>query len=149
MELSVRKVTGDGGDWALRLGQRQRTREEAAACVARAEHEAADRVLVETRVRWLLVVDAITSLIAAYNSGAGRPVLTLAKDLGPSDGALIAVESNNEEHPFLSARLEGALICVSARDAQGVSYHGEHRMISDRSDEATAAYLLQNWMERL
>jgi hypothetical protein len=70
-------------------------------------------------------------------------------DLDSSEQAVVTVESSNEGHPFLSATLEGALIDVSARDADGISYHREFRMVPNRNDERTAAYLLQNWMERL
>ncbi len=145
----MRKVTTDGREWAVRLGQRHRAREETAAHTARAEHEAADRTLAETRGRWPLLVRAISCLVAAYNSGVGRSVLVVSHDLDSSEQAVVTVESSNEGHPFLSATLEGALIDVSARDADGISYHREFSMVPNRNDERTAAYLLQNWMERL
>jgi hypothetical protein len=66
---------------------------------------------------------------------AGQPIVTVA-----ADGAAA---------PFLRAELEGTLISTNARDGQGIAQASELRLQRDRSDEGTAAYLLQNWMQRL
>ncbi len=145
----MNKVAGDGLEWAVRLGQRQRAREEAAARVALMEQETTDRVFAETRAAWRPLVEAVSGVIAAYNSGAGHQVLTVAEDPGPSDQMVITVACCKEGHPSLSARLDGAFICVSARDARGASHNSEHRMVSGKSADGTAAYLLQNWLEQL
>ena len=61
----------------------------------------------------------------------------------------IESESSGEEGPSLSVALEGTLIRVSGVDGRGVSFAAEYRVREDRSDESTAAYLVQNWMESL
>jgi hypothetical protein len=38
---------------------------------------------------------------------------------------------------------------MNARDALGIPHATELRLRSDRGDDATATYLLQDWMERL
>ena len=45
--------------------------------------------------------------------------------------------------------VEGTFVCMKARDALGIPHTTEFRLRSDRDDDATAAYLLQNWMGRL
>ena len=60
-----------------------------------------------------------------------------------------SVSAGGEGTPYLTATLEGTFICMKARDALGIPHATEFRLRSDRGDDATAAYLLQNWMERL
>jgi hypothetical protein len=44
---------------------------------------------------------------------------------------------------------DGTLICSDARDSSGVMLITEVRLRPDRDDASTAAYVLQNWMQRL
>jgi hypothetical protein len=45
--------------------------------------------------------------------------------------------------------LDHVLICSHGRDAGGVAHANELRLRPDRDDDATAAYVLKNWMQHL
>src|SRR5690349_18194865 len=85
MDAAMHRVEDGRREWAVRLGQRHRALEDVTERAAHAEHEATERLLVETRAQWSEVVGAIGALIDAYNSGAARAVLVLRRDGGPSD----------------------------------------------------------------
>ena len=57
--------------------------------------------------------------------------------------------TRREGAPYLTAALEDTLICMHARDAMGIPHANQFRLRSDCGDDATAAYLLQNWMQHL
>lgn len=81
-----------------------------------------------------------------YNTGAQRAILSVVEQSGQST---VTVAAGAEGTPSLTAALEDTLICVQGRDALGVSHDVEVRLRPDRSDDATAAYVLQNWMQHL
>ena len=133
-------------DWAHRLGQAHRGRDESAAQLARSQQADAAHSAALCTNRWVTIVAAIRRQTDAYNAGAGRVVLTLSEQ---SEGRAVTVAAGREGTPHLTATLDGTLICLTARDALGVARATEFTLRSDRGDDATAAYLLQNWMERL
>jgi hypothetical protein len=45
--------------------------------------------------------------------------------------------------------IPGTLICIHSRDSGGVARTTEIRLSPDRDDDATAAYVLRDWMQRL
>ena len=96
--------------------------------------------------RWMAIVAGIRRLVDAYNAGAGRTVLSVEEE---TDEPTVTVAAGAEA-PSLTAALEDTVTCVlQVRTVDGVSCSSEVRLRSDRSDDATAAYLLQNWMQRL
>jgi hypothetical protein len=96
--------------------------------------------------RWTAVVMKMRGLADAYNSGARRVVLSVVEQSGQST---VTVATDGEGTPFLTAVLDDTLICVHAHDSGGVARATDIRLSPDRDDDATAAYVLRDWMERL
>ena len=136
-------------EWAAQLGKKRRVRDDAAAqLVSTAQEHAAGGAAV-ARERWCGIADAVKQLVTAYNAGAGRDVLHVVEDREAPDRPAIRIASSAADGPFLSAGLDGTLICLCTRTGDGLSSEVEHRLRADRDDERTAAYLVQNWLERL
>ena len=136
-------------DWAARLGRKHGAREEASAQAAHAVRASAAQAEAAARARWTPMVGAVKRLVASYNAGAGRELLTVVEDLTVPDRPSVAIASSGGNAASLVASLEDTLICVSVRSAQGASRASMHHMHPHHSDEQAAAYLLQDWMERL
>ena len=112
--------------------------------MAKSHEEDARCTMAASVQRWAAIVVGIRRLADAYNAGARRLVLNVSEQ---SEQPSVTVTAGSER--FLTAALEDMLICVHARDAGGVSHTREVRLRPDRGDDATAAYLLQNWMQHL
>jgi hypothetical protein len=132
--------------WAHGLGEERHARDASVVLKATAEREDAARTTAASVVRWAGIVASIRRLVDAYNTGAQRPILNVVEQSGQ---LTVTVTAAAEGTPSLTAALEDTLICVQACDALGVSHAAEVRLRPDRSDVATAAYVLQNWMQRL
>jgi hypothetical protein len=132
--------------WAQGLGEARHARDECGARTAKSEEEDAARRIAVAVERWAAIVAGIRRLADAYNIGARRMVLSVVEQSGPPT---VTVAVAGEGNPYLTAALEDTLICVHACDAGGVPRATEVRLCPDRSDEATAAYVLQHWMQRL
>ena len=96
--------------------------------------------------RWAAIVVSMKGLADAYNAGARRVVLRVVEQSGQPT---VTVATGGEGTPCLTATLEDTLICIHGRDSGGVTRATEIRLSPDRDDDATAAYVLRNWMERL
>jgi len=131
---------------AERLGHARHGRDESAAQLARSQQADAAHATALSTERWVTIVAAIRRQAEAYNAGARRVVLNVVEQ---SEESTVTVVAGDEGTPFLTATLEGTFICMKSRDALGIPYATEFKLRSDRDDDATAAYLLQNWMERL
>lgn len=132
--------------WALALGEERQVRDEGAARTAKSQEEDDTRMIATSADRWAAIVASIRQLADAYNTGAGRVVLSVVEQSGQPT---VTVAAGCEGTSSLTAALEGKLICIQARDAGGVPHASEIRLRPDRHDDATAAYILQNWMQRL
>ena len=137
--------------WAGALGEKRRAREIAAAGISEMKDEASGTLIAESLARWPPIAEAIGRLVGAYNAGADRTILSVSDTtrIAHQPAITIESESSGEEQPSLSVTLEGTLIRVSGVDGRGVSFKAEYRLREDRSDDSTAAYLVQNWMESL
>lgn len=142
---SRRPDTQDTG-WAQGLGEERHGRDECAARTAKSLDEEAERTTAVSSARWRAIVATIRGLADAYNTGARRMVLTVVEQPGQ---ATVTVATGGEGAPFLTAALEDTLICVHGRDSGGVAHAAEIRLRPDRDDDATAAYVLRDWMQRL
>lgn len=136
---------------AQRMGQLRRQRDDESAVQTRAhaadEH---DRQALCLR-RWPGILASIRTLVAAYNDGAGLPLLTVA-DQSHSARPGVTIESPGSAHGSITITVDGSDLCVRTNgglpDAAG--RHGaERRLDCSRGDMETASYLLQDWMERL
>jgi len=131
---------------AQRLGHARRDREDSAAQLARSQQADAAHAAALSTDRWVRIVAAIRQQAEAYNDGARRVLLNVIEQPGE---LTVTVAVRGEGEPSLTATLDGTFICMRGRDALGIAHAAEFRLHSDRGDDATAAYLLRNWMERL
>ena len=132
--------------WALALGEERQVRDEGAARAAKSQQEDETRMIATSAERWAAIVGGIRQLADAYNSGAGRVVLSVVEQSAPQT---VTVAASGDGTSSLTAALEGTLICIQARDTGGVPHDSEIRLHPDRDNDATAAYILQDWMQRL
>jgi hypothetical protein len=139
------------GGWAGALGEKRRAREMAAAGISETKGEVSGPLISQSLARWPPIAEAISRLVGAYNAGADRTILSVsdATTIAHQPAITVESESSGEERPSLSMALDGTLIRVSGVDGRGVSFAAEYRLREDRSDDSTAAYLVQNWMESL
>ena len=132
--------------WALALGGARQVRDEGAARLAKSRDDDDTRMIAAAAERWGAIVAGIRQLADAYNTGAGRVVLSVVEQSGQQT---VAVAAGCEGASSLTAALEGTLICVQAHDSGGVPHDSAIRLRPDRDDRATAAYILQSWMQHL
>jgi hypothetical protein len=137
------------GDWVMTLGKTHGARDRAALLAASAARDGSAAMEKLSLDRWTHIVAAMTRLVSAYNASFEREVLSLADDRAEPSRPVVTIQSGGEGSPSLVAALEGTLICIRSRDAQGQSGHAERPLRADRDDDQTAAYVLQSWMERL
>ena len=131
--------------WERGLGEERHARDERAAETAKSADEDAARTSAVSAGRWPGIVAAMRRLVDAYNEGAGRAVLNVD---GESDNPTVTIAAGRQG-PSLTATLEHTLIGVRGHGTGGVSYASEVRLRPDRDNDATAAYVLQNWMQHL
>jgi hypothetical protein len=132
--------------WAQRLGEERHGRDECAARTAKSREEEAERMTAVSIERWAAIVASIRGLVDAYNAGARRVVLSVVEQSGQP---VVTVATGGEGTPCLTAALEDTLICIHGRHSGGVAHATEIRLRPDRDDDATAAYVLRDWMQRL
>ena len=145
-QTSVHPSRTGASSWAQRLGETHRARDERATQLARVELAEAATATRESIARWASVVAATRRLVDAYNTGAQRIVLTVHEESGQP---VVTITPERDSTAHLIATLEDTCIFMSARDNQGTAYAIAVPLRSERDDEATAAYLLQNWMQHL
>jgi hypothetical protein len=133
-------------NWAKRLGQEHDARDASAARLATLQQEHVTQATAVSVDRWVTIVASIRRLTDAYNAGANRVVLSVVEQSGQPT---VTVTAGGEGAPYLTAALDDMLICMHARDAMGIPHANQFRLRPDRSDDAAAAYLLQNWMQHL
>lgn len=132
--------------WVHTLGEARHVRDESAARTAQSRTDDDAERRAASAGRWPAIVGRIRHLADAYNAGAGRTVLWVVEQSGRP---MVTVAAGGEGAPSLTAELEGTLICIETRNGDGAPQTSEIRLRPDRDDQATAAYLLQNWMQRL
>jgi hypothetical protein len=132
--------------WALSLGEERRVREEGTARIAKSHEVDQTRMIATSVERWAAIVAGMKQLADAYNTGAGRVILSVVEQSGQQ---IVTVAAGGEETASLTAALEGNLICIQSREAGGAPHASDIRLRADRDDDATAAYILKNWMQCL
>ena len=142
---ATQSSTASINDYCWRLGRRHRLRDESAEQDARICAEGEQEWAGECRRRWPRVVTAMRTLIWFYNDGVGieAVVCTEVPDSGEPAAQLIA------RGQTLTVTLDGTDICVRHGHGTTDSPRVERRVTFHRSDEATAAYVLQHWMTQL
>jgi hypothetical protein len=131
-------------DWGA-LGTAHRRRDEVAASIAsgRREHDAAQSA--SSLARWPRIVDAIRTAVAAYNEGNGQARLVVT-EMADRQHPSVTIESSGNTIPPLVVTLAVAELKVGSASNDS----GPGRWVDlARTDDDTAAYILQEWMERL
>lgn len=129
------------------LGTAHRRRDAVAASIAQRRAQLDDARLRAALGRWRGIVVAIQASVAAYNDGIGRERLVVIEADGPHPSATI--ESTRGIIPALVVTLDEAEIRVDCH-APAPDHGPITRWVAmTRSDDDTAAYVLQEWMERL
>ena len=134
-------------DSPRQIGEKHQRRDQAASRRAQAIVDEEHERTAACRLRWPMILTAIRALTDEYNTGFGRD-------------AVVVVEGSDLEHP--SVTLESA---VSERSTLGITVDGSELFVRtntavdsrestrwvalNRTDEDIAAYLVQDWMERL
>ena len=136
-------------DWALKLGQEHGAQERAAARTSEAARRAAMDAADAAFTRWPRVVDAMTRLVAAYNRGAGREVIDISSGGIDSGRPTVILRRGRDDAPRLTVILEESAIYARHSGPGSASGEIEYHLDNGRSDDATAAYVLQRWMAQL
>jgi len=148
VEADQAPTTGDAtNDWFRRLGASHRRRDEAARLVTLAGQERDQARQLACHRRWPGIVDAMRRLIACYNDGTGGEPLILV-DQPTADDEPIATVTARSGRSLVMA-VEDADLWVRATEDETGGNQDERWIGLDRTDEATAAYVLQNWLAQL
>lgn len=135
-------------DWSREMGEMHRQRDQAASSKVQALVDSEKQQHTVCLRRWPSLVGAITTLITSYNKGVGQQALTVVEGSDP-DQPGVTLASGGPGHSTLVIALEGAELSVRKHGGQTDPGNSQHWIDLHRTDEDTAAYLLQNWMERL
>jgi hypothetical protein len=133
-------------DW-YSVGTAHRRRDAAAASIAQRQNELDEARLRTSLSRWRGIIAAIRTTVAAYNDGIGRERLVVTETDRPHFSATVA--SHGGTISSLVVTLDEMEIRVECR-ATASDRGGSTRWVAmTRSDDETAAYVLQDWIERL
>ena len=135
--------------WAAALGRQHGARARDAQLASQATHTAAVESASTALSRWPRIVDAMTRLVAAYNTGFESETLHIAEDLSIPSRPVVTIRAAGADAPALVVTLEESMICTRRSDSGDQSCETEYRLRADRGDDETAAYVLQHWMEHL
>jgi hypothetical protein len=134
-------------DWSRSIGDKRRQRDDAESVAALALLEGEMERRRVSLVRWPRIVAAMRALIARYNEGVGREALVLAEDLN-AERPGVTVDSAGLRRSTLAVALEDSELCVGTR-AGDAGLVDSRRIDLTRTDDATAEYVVRNWMERI
>lgn len=135
-------------DLYRRLGASHRRRDEAAQLSARAIQERDDARQLTCRRRWPTIVDAMRTLVNCYNEGTGGETLIIVEGpTGQDEEPMVTVTARGGR--ALVVAVDGADLVVRASEDENGGMQGEQWIGLDRTDEATASYVLQNWLAQL
>jgi hypothetical protein len=133
-------------DWSRLLGEKQRLVDRAASLEIQTLLDQENARHSECLQRWPTIVEAMRTLIATYNDGAGLAVLTLQEN---SEKRGVTLESARTGRGSLVMTLDGSDVCVRTRHSGTDASNGVRWVSLNRTNENAAEYLLRNWMEQL
>ena len=137
----------DMNAWTRQIGEKHQRRDWAASLGAQTGAEGEQERRTACRLRWPTILVEIRALTEEYNAGFGREaivIVTGADDEHPS----ATLESLVSRHSTLEIAVDGPELLVRTR-GDGDSSGSTRWVALNRSDEDTAAYLVQDWMQRL
>jgi hypothetical protein len=129
------------------LGTAHRLRDTAATSIAQRQRELDDARSKASLTRWPGIVAALRSHVAAYNTGIGHERLVVTETARPDRAATI--ESTGAVISALVVTLDDAELRVDFPDTAPRDGRITRWVALTRTDNDTAAYVLQDWMERL
>jgi len=134
-------------DWPRQIGEKHQQRHRAASQRAQAivdeEHE---RTAV-CRLRWPMILTATKALTDEYNTGFGLDAVVVVEG-SDLEHPSVTLDSVVSEHSTLEITVDGSEVFV--RTTGAVDSSDSTRWVAlNRTDEDIAAYLVQDWMERL
>ena len=134
-------------DWPRQIGEKHQRRDEAACLRAKAIIDGEHERSAACRVRWPMILAAIRALTEEYNTGFGLDVVVVVEG-SDLEHPSVTLESVVSEHSTLGIAVDGSELLVRTRVAVD-SGESTRWVALDRSNEDIAAYLVQDWMERL
>jgi hypothetical protein len=135
-------------DWYSRLGASHRQRDDLARLTARAIEERSTAQRLACHHRWPAIVNAMRTVIGHYNDGAQADVVSL-HDRPTGEGGDPAATVATRSGRSLVIVVEDADLWVRASLDDNGNTHAERWIGMHRTDEATARYVLQNWLAQL
>ena len=148
-ERAVNDAPGATSDWYVRLGLSHSRRDDSAGDELRARGDDERKQETAARVRWPRIVTAIGNLTWRYNVGAGREVLTMIDDADSESRVLVVTIIAPGGHR-LRVAVNGAELCVRPTPSTvGAADDGQRWITFEATDDAIAAYALQDWLTHL
>ena len=134
-------------DSPRQIGEKHQQRDRAASCRAQAILDAEHEQTAACRLRWPMILTAIRALTDEYNTGFGRDAVVVVEG-SDLEHPSVTLQSVVSEHSTLGITVDGPELLVHTRGAAGSS-ESARWVALNRTDEDTAAYLVQDWMQRL
>ena len=134
-------------DWRS-LGTAHRRRNDAVLAIAQGQDERDNARSMTSLVRWPGIVRAIRAIAAAYNEGVGRQLLVVTETTDPQHPSAV-LESTDAMIPALLVTLDDSELRVDTRPPHPDGGGVKRWVDLTRTDDDTAAYVVQAWMERL
>ena len=134
-------------DWARQIGKKHQRRDWAASLEAQATVDGEHERRTACRLRWPMILVAIKALTEEYNAGFGREAVVVVEG-SDLEHPSVTLESVVSEHSTLGIAVDGSELLVRTRVAVD-SGESTRWVALNRTDEDTAAYLVQDWMQRL
>lgn len=136
-------------DWYRRLGASHSRRDEAVQLSARAIQARDDARHLACHGRWPAIVDAMRTLIGCYNDGAGGETLIIVDGPTTAQGEELTLTVTARGGRALVMAVDGGDLWVRASQDENGRMQGERWIGLNRTDEATAGYVLQKWLAQL
>lgn len=134
-------------DWPRKIGEKHQRRDRAASRKAQAIVDDEHERTAACRLRWPMILAAIRTLAEEYNTGFGVDAVVVVEG-SDLEHPSVALESVVSEHPTLGIAVDGSELFVRTQGA--VDSRESTRWVAlNRTDEDLAAYLVQDWMQRL
>jgi hypothetical protein len=134
-------------DWSRQIGEKHRRRDRAASLAAQAVVDGEHERRTACRLRWPMILMAIRALTEEYNAGFGLEAVVVVEG-SDLEHPSVTLESVVSKHSTLGITVDGSELLVRTLGAVDPSESTRWVALHD-TDEDTAAYLVQDWMQRL
>ena len=135
-------------DWSRQIGEKHRRRDRAATVAAQTIVDGEHERRTECRLRWPTILMAIRALTEEYNAGYGRDAVVIVEG-SDLEHPSVTLESVVSGHSTLGITVDGSELLVHTGGTVDSGKNSTRSVVLNRSDEDIAAYLVQDWMQRL